>query len=58
MEDELASRPCGVNFFGEADKIDTTIFENVERLDEIFERASQPIKFPYDHGVARTYKCQ
>jgi hypothetical protein len=35
-----------------------TIFEKIQCLDEIFERASQPVEFPYDHGVAWAHKRQ
>jgi hypothetical protein len=40
MEDELATRSRCVDLLSQADKINASVFEEVEGLDEIFERAS------------------
>jgi hypothetical protein len=39
MEDELAACCRRIDVLGQADKIDSSIFEEVEGLDEIFERS-------------------
>ncbi len=56
MEDELASGSRGVDLLGEADKIHASIFEEVERFDEIFERAPQAVKLPHNHGITCPHK--
>ena len=48
MEDEFAAWCGGINVLGQADKIGSPPFEEVERLDEIFERATQAVELP-DH---------
>src|SRR5690348_2817125 len=50
---------CGrVDLLGEADKINPSIFQEVEGLDEIFERAPQAVEFPNDHRIPRPCECQ
>ena len=51
MEDEFPTWCRRVNTLSQGDKIDPSIFEEVERLDKIFERAPQAIKFSDHHGM-------
>jgi hypothetical protein len=40
----------------QADKIHASIFEEVEGLDEVFERAPQMVKLPYHNGITCPHK--
>ena len=51
MEDEFAAGCCGIDVLRQADKIDSPIFEEIERFDEIFERAPQAVELPDDDGI-------
>ena len=58
MEDEFSAVCCCVNVLSQRDKIDPSIVEEVEALDEIFERTPQTVELPDGYGIPRPHKRQ
>jgi hypothetical protein len=52
MEDEFASRRGGIDRFGDRFEADLPVVEACDRLDEVLEGPAEPVKAPYDQGVA------
>ncbi len=51
MEDKLATWRGRVDVLRQADKIHSSIVEEVECLDEVFEQASQAVELPDHHRI-------
>src|SRR5260370_16110227 len=58
MKDKFSAWCGRINVFSQRNKIDASIFEEVESFDEVCERTPQAIELPDDHGIARPRKCQ
>jgi hypothetical protein len=58
VKNQLPAWCSRVNFLCQTDKIDALIFEEIECLDEVFERTPQTVELPDDHGIPRPCKCQ
>src|SRR5215471_18154342 len=44
-----------IDFLGETDKIDTTLFQTGEEFNEMLERTTSPIQLPDDKGIPRSH---
>ena len=58
MKDEFAAGCGHINGFRQRDKIDASLFEEVEGLDEDFERTPQAVERASDHSTPRPPKGQ
>src|SRR6266699_6223066 len=54
----LAIGHRGIDLLGQTDKVNTPLFEDVERFDKVFQGIAETVEFPHDQCISRTSKQQ
>ena len=54
----LAVGHRSIDLLGQTDKVNTPLFEDVERFDKVFKGIAETVEFPHDQCISRTSKQQ